>query len=173
MFALAFAAMVLSSDGSTTLESYRADSLELRYSFWSGAEVYRGGHEVSIGFAGGDADKAFRGSLRALEIMESYRGARIAGTLLAVVGLAGLVAEIIAVLAVPSMFATPVGLTPAFYGWLIPSAAVALTGAAVIEIAPMYLSRAVVAYNEELALRMMKEASSKPAAVTLRVGGAF
>ncbi len=136
------------------LNAYRQQALGARFSFWSGLQLVRDGNVVKLGFFGGGREEIFAGSPAALDSIDGYRRLRIGGTIMWVVGLATLVAELALLAADRDLFIAGESVRPLFWGMLIPGAVVGIGGGIMMQGANGYLSDAIQHYNDDLYRRL-------------------
>ena len=158
----------------TMLDRYREGALTLEMGFFS-QSISRNGKELELGFLGGDHEKIFAGSPRALDAMEDYETMRIAGFTMWAAGLATLVAELVILLANPDTLMDPTGVlgqrepNTLFWVLLASGTGVGLVGGVVQQGANAHLSDAIKYFNEDLYQRLRSGGQG----VSLRVSTAF
>ena len=140
--------------GSTALDRYYAQALDVRFSLWTGLKLYRGEQLLRLGYFGSGYESVFAGSADALDAMGTFRTMRIAGMALYSIGLGALVLELVLLLTNKTLLMEQSSIKTLFWALLIPGAVVGMTGAFLIQGANAKLSDAVRAFNRDLYRRL-------------------
>lgn len=144
------------------LETYRAHELHIELNAWRSPRVVQGDVPMHVGYFGTRAEEVFGGSRAALESMSRFTTLRVSGFTLYMVGLLGLVAELVALPIEPNLFlGEDPAITSTFWVWTLSSAVIGLVGAMLVNMASNHLSRAVRQHNDDIYRRLRGRARTE------------